>query len=132
MSTQREPLNFTTIEIQSIDNTFEDNSGVNTGSPKEHPKACCCCFSADEISPKADPPVCRIIEFNKFIYERKKKEKEIKAKTVQTTVKEIRFGPNTDDHDFDAINHLLRSEFRRPTGNNRVIAFAAKLVGKPD
>jgi len=53
------------------------------------------------ISPKADPPVCRIIEFNKFIYEKKRKEKEIKAKTVKTVVKEIRFGPNTDDHDFD-------------------------------
>ena len=54
-----------------------------------------------EISPKAEPPVCRIIEFNKFIYERKRKEKEIKAKTVKTVVKEIRFGPNTDDHDFE-------------------------------
>ena len=54
-----------------------------------------------EISPKAIPPVCRIIEFNKFIYERKRKEKEIKSKTVKTVVKEIRFGPNTDDHDFD-------------------------------
>ncbi len=53
------------------------------------------------ISPNADPPVCRIIEFNKFLYEKKKKEKEIKAKTVKTVVKEIRFGPNTDDHDFD-------------------------------
>jgi translation initiation factor IF-3 len=53
------------------------------------------------ISPNADPPVCRIIEFNKFLYEKKKKEKEIKAKTVKTMVKEIRFGPNTDDHDFD-------------------------------
>lgn len=53
------------------------------------------------ISPNADPPVCRIIEFNKFLYEKKKKEKEIKSKTVKTVVKEIRFGPNTDDHDFD-------------------------------
>ena len=53
-----------------------------------------------EISPKAKPPVCRIIDFNKFLYERKKKEKEIKAKAVKTVIKEIRFGPNTDDHDF--------------------------------
>jgi translation initiation factor IF-3 len=53
------------------------------------------------ISPKADPPVCRIIEFNKFLYEKKKKQKEIQSKTVKTVVKEIRFGPNTDDHDFD-------------------------------
>jgi translation initiation factor IF-3 len=53
------------------------------------------------ISPKAKPPVCRIIEFNKFIYARKKKEKELKAKTSKTVIKEIRFGPNTDDHDFE-------------------------------
>lgn len=53
------------------------------------------------ISPNADPPVCRIIEFNKFLYEKKKKQKEIQSKTVKTVVKEIRFGPNTDDHDFD-------------------------------
>lgn len=54
-----------------------------------------------EISPNAAPPVVRIIDFNKFLYERKKKEKEIKAKAAKTVIKEIRFGPNTDDHDFD-------------------------------
>ena len=54
-----------------------------------------------EISPKAKPPVVRIIDYKKFIYDKKKKQKEIKAKTVKTVVKEIRFGPNTDDHDFD-------------------------------
>ena len=54
-----------------------------------------------EISPKANPPVCRIIDYNKFLYDKKKKEKEIKSKTQKTVVKEIRFGPNTDDHDFD-------------------------------
>ncbi len=54
-----------------------------------------------EISPKAVPPVCRIIEVKKFIYDRKKKEKELKAKTAKTVIKEIRFGPNTDDHDFN-------------------------------
>lgn len=53
-----------------------------------------------EISPSASPPVCRIIDYNKFIYEQKKKLKEIKAKAQKTVVKEIRFGPNTDDHDF--------------------------------
>lgn len=62
-----------------------------------------------EISPKAHPPVCRLIEFNKFIYERKRKEKEIKSKTVKTVVKEIRFGPNTDDHDFDfKLRHAIK------------------------
>jgi translation initiation factor IF-3 len=53
------------------------------------------------ISPNADPPVCRIIEFNKFLYNKRKKEKEIKANTAKTVIKEIRFGPNTDDHDFE-------------------------------
>ena len=53
-----------------------------------------------EISPKADPPVCRITEYKKFLYDQKKKQKEIKAKQTKVTVKEIRFGPNTDDHDF--------------------------------
>ncbi|MCR9286653.1 MAG: translation initiation factor IF-3 [Bacteroidetes bacterium] len=54
-----------------------------------------------EISPKAIPPVCRIIDYNKFLYDKKKKEKEMKAKAQKTVVKEIRFGPNTDDHDFE-------------------------------
>lgn len=53
-----------------------------------------------EISPKADPPVCRILNYQKFLYDQKKKQKEIKAKQTKVTVKEIRFGPNTDDHDF--------------------------------
>jgi len=54
-----------------------------------------------EISPKANPPVCKIIDYRKFLYDRKKKQKEIKSKAVKTVVKEIRFGPNTDDHDFN-------------------------------
>lgn len=54
-----------------------------------------------EISPKADPPVCKIIDYSKFKYEQKKKQKEIKSKASKTVIKEIRFGPNTDDHDFD-------------------------------
>ena len=54
-----------------------------------------------EISPKADPPVCKIIDYKKFVYDKKKKDKEIKARTVKTVIKELRFGPNTDDHDFD-------------------------------
>lgn len=53
-----------------------------------------------EISGKADPPVVRIMDYSKFVYDQKKKEKEIKAKAVKTVIKEIRFGPNTDDHDF--------------------------------
>lgn len=54
-----------------------------------------------EISPNVDPPVCKIIDYKKFVYDRKKKEKELKAKTAKTVIKEIRFGPNTDEHDFD-------------------------------
>lgn len=54
-----------------------------------------------EISPNADPPVCKIIDYKKFLYEQKKKQKEIKAKTAKVVVKEIRFGPNTDEHDFN-------------------------------
>ena len=54
-----------------------------------------------EISPNADPPVCRIIDYNKFLYDKKKKEKEMKAKSKASEVKEIRFTSNTDDHDFD-------------------------------
>jgi translation initiation factor IF-3 len=54
-----------------------------------------------EISPNADPPVCRVIDYKKFLYEQKKKKKEQKANQAKSEVKEIRFGPNTDDHDFD-------------------------------
>lgn len=54
-----------------------------------------------EISPNAKPPVVKIIDFQKFLYDKKKRERELKAKTVKTVVKEIRFGPNTDDHDFE-------------------------------
>ena len=64
-----------------------------------------------EIAPMANPPVCRIIDYKKFVYQQKKKQKELKAKAVKVTVKEIRFGPQTDDHDYNfklkhAINFL--------------------------
>lgn len=54
-----------------------------------------------EISPNAVPPVCRLIDYSKFLYQQKKKQKEMKAKQVKVDVKEIRFGPQTDDHDYD-------------------------------
>lgn len=54
-----------------------------------------------EISPKADPPVCKILDYKKFLYNQKKKQKELKAKQSKVVLKEIRFGPNTDDHDFN-------------------------------
>ena len=62
-----------------------------------------------EIVPNADPPVCRIVEYQKFLYEKKKKEKETKAKTAKAVMKEVRFGPNTDEHDFTfKVKHAIR------------------------
>lgn len=54
-----------------------------------------------EISAKTDPPICKILDYKKFLYDQKKKQKEIKAKTTKISIKEIRFGPNTDDHDYE-------------------------------
>jgi translation initiation factor IF-3 len=54
-----------------------------------------------EISPNADPPVCKVVDYSKFKYEQKKKQKEIKAKALKVVIKEIRFGPNTEEHDFN-------------------------------
>jgi len=62
-----------------------------------------------EISPNADPPVCKIIDYKKFLYELKRKQKEIKAKAAKVIVKEIRFGPQTDEHDFNfKLNHAKK------------------------
>jgi len=62
-----------------------------------------------EISPKANPPVCKILDYKKFLYEQKKKQKEIKAKTAKVVVKEIRLGPNTDEHDFNfKLKHAIK------------------------
>jgi translation initiation factor IF-3 len=54
-----------------------------------------------EISPKVDPPVCKVIDYKKFIYDQKKKQKAIKSKAQKVVIKELRFGPNTGEHDFD-------------------------------
>ena len=54
-----------------------------------------------EISPNADPPVCKIMDYKKFVYEQKKRDKALKAKSTQVVVKEIRFGPQTDEHDYE-------------------------------
>lgn len=62
-----------------------------------------------EISPSANPPVCKIMDYRKFLYEQKKKQKEIKAKTAKVIVKEIRLGPNIDDHDFNfKLKHAIK------------------------
>ncbi|MDD3743640.1 MAG: translation initiation factor IF-3 [Lentimicrobiaceae bacterium] len=62
-----------------------------------------------EISPTANPPVCKVTDYKKFLYEQKKKQKEIKAKSTKIVVKEIRLGPNTDDHDFNfKLKHAIK------------------------
>jgi len=62
-----------------------------------------------EISPTADPPVCKVTDYSKFLYQQKKKQKEIKAKQTKIVVKEIRFGPQTDEHDFNfKLNHAKK------------------------
>jgi translation initiation factor IF-3 len=62
-----------------------------------------------EISPQANPPVCKVMDYQKFLYEQKKKQKEIKAKSAKIVVKEIRLGPHTDDHDFEfKVNHAVK------------------------
>lgn len=61
------------------------------------------------IAPTAEPPVCRITDYSKFKYEQKKKQKELKSKAAKTVLKEIRFGPNTDDHDFNfKLKHAIK------------------------
>ena len=61
-----------------------------------------------EISPKAEPPVCRIADYQKFLYQQKKKAKELKANQTKVVVKEIRFGPQTDDHDYKHAQNFLK------------------------
>jgi len=105
-----------------------------------------------EISPNAVPPVCKVIDYAKFKYDQKKKQKEIKANATKTVIKEIRFGPNTDEHDFNfklkhAINFLKegakvkayvhfvgRAIVFKERGEMLLLNFAKGLeeVGKPD
>jgi translation initiation factor IF-3 len=75
-----------------------------------------------EISPNAEPPVCRVIDYSKFLYQLKKKQKEIKAKSVKVVVKEIRFGPQTDEHDFNfKLKHAI--EFLQEGAKVRAYVF---------
>jgi len=73
-----------------------------------------------EISPNADPPVCKAIDFSKFLYQQKKKQKELKAKQTKIVVKEIRFGPQTDEHDY---NFKLKHAKKFLTDGAKVKAF---------
>lgn len=62
-----------------------------------------------EVSPNANPPVCKIVDYQKFLYQQKKKQKELQSKTTKVVTKEIRFGPNTDDHDYNfKLNHAKK------------------------
>jgi len=62
-----------------------------------------------EIAPTANPPVCKVMDYKKFLYELKKKQREVKANAAKVVVKEIRLGPNTDDHDFNfKLKHALK------------------------
>ncbi len=62
-----------------------------------------------EISPKAEPPVCKVIDYQKFLYQKKKKQKEMQSNAQKVVVKEIRFGPNTDDHDYEfKLKHAIK------------------------
>ncbi len=62
-----------------------------------------------EVSTKTDPPVCKVIDYQKFLYQQKRKQREQKAKTQKVTTKEIRFGPNTEEHDYNfKLNHAKR------------------------
>jgi len=105
-----------------------------------------------EIASNVDPPVCRLVNYKKFLYEQKKKQKEIKAKTAKVVVKEIRFGPHTEDHDFNFkknhAEHFLQQGFKvrayvffrgrtilfKEQGEVLLLKFAQSLeeVGKPE
>lgn len=73
-----------------------------------------------EISPNAEPPVCKVVDYKKFLYEQKKKQKEIKANAVKQEIKEIRFGPNTDEHD---VNFKLKHAISFLEEGNKVRAY---------
>lgn len=81
-----------------------------------------------EISPNAKPPVVRIIDYNKFLYDRKKKEKEIKAKAAKTIIKEIRFGPNTDDHDFEFKTRHAKSFLEEGAKVKAYVQFKGRAI----
>ena len=81
-----------------------------------------------EISPQADPPVCKIIDYNKFLYEKKKKEKEMKSKSKTAEVKEIRFTPGTDDHDFDFKSKHAESFLKEGNKVKAYVQFKGRAI----
>lgn len=85
-----------------------------------------------EISPNADPPVCKVVDYSKFKYEQKKKQKEIKSNAQKVVVKEIRFGANTDDHDFEfKLKHAIA--FLKEGAKVRAyVQFAGRMIAYKD
>ena len=81
-----------------------------------------------EISPNADPPVCKIVDYQKFLYQLKKKEKEVKANTVKVVVKEIRFGPQTDEHDYNFKLKHARSFIEDGNKVKASVFFRGRLI----
>ena len=81
-----------------------------------------------EISPQAVPPVCKIIDYNKFLYEKKRKEKEMKAKSKSAEVKEIRFTPGTDDHDFDFKSKHAESFLKEGNKVKAYVQFKGRAI----
>jgi translation initiation factor IF-3 len=81
-----------------------------------------------EISPQADPPVCKIIDYNKFLYEKKRKEKDMKAKSKSAEVKEIRFTPGTDDHDFDFKSKHAESFLKEGNKVKAYVQFKGRAI----
>ena len=80
------------------------------------------------ISEKAIPPVCRVVEYKKFLYEQKKKEKELKAKQQKVVVKEIRFGPQTDDHDYEFKRRHARSFLEEGSKLKAYVFFKGRAI----
>ena len=81
-----------------------------------------------EISPQADPPVCKILDYNKFLYEKKRKEKEMKAKSKSAEVKEIRFTPGTDEHDFDFKSKHAESFLKEGNKVKAYVQFKGRAI----
>lgn len=85
-----------------------------------------------EISPNADPPVCKVVDYSKFKYEQKKKQKEIKSNALKVVVKEIRFGPNTDDHDFEfKLKHAI-SFLKEGSKVRAYVQFQGRMIAYKD
>lgn len=107
---QREPQHRVNEQIRSATVRVVGENAESGVFPLKEALAMADAAGADlvEISPNADPPVCRIIDYSKFLYQLKKKQKEIKAKSVKVVIKEIRFGPQTDEHDFNfKLKHAI-------------------------